>query len=526
MSENYDIMFESRLLGAVMDFLAGNINKDDFETLQRLNQELERRVAKRTKKLERQNWELALLNRLIAPIEPPCCAAKIIEGCLAEFREYTGIEAKLTLFADPVGSSLGSYEDIVADEACNWEGGETLPICSGRLTFGYLGFSDQKPLCEVDLKFLHTLARSAGVIMQNEILLRTNHQNHAVLRAVLESLCDAIMLIDNRGRVAYANRRMTGLLGVTCDRLRELPENELFRIIEGMWLEQSQDTLGTIRSENGIYRIKVRQCGGLERFLMVSAFPVTAEDKSIIGKGYLFRDITTEQEVEKLKSDLIALVSHEFKTPITSIKGSVETLLRQDADWSEQFEAEMLIGIHEDIEHIQELVEDWLDLSKIEAGAIRLNREPIRPEAVVENAVRRMPKHLGDMILLENSVWGNMPLIYGDRVRLEQVMSNLLTNAIRYNDRQPHIKISAYSDETYVHIRVEDNGIGIREEYLDKVFERLYSSGLTRRNGGTGLGLAICKGIMDAHKGSIRAESTKDVGSAFTIAIPKYRYSR
>ncbi len=510
-----------------MDFLASKIKKEEFEALQRLNQELERRVSERTKNLERHNRELAILNRLIAPIEPSSCAARIIEGCLAEFRDFTGIEAKLKFLADPVGSSLGPYEDISFREECKSDNnGIILPICSGKLTFGHLYICDQSPLDEVDLRFLHTLARSAGVIMQNEILLRTNQQKHAVLRAVLESLCDAIMLIDNTGKVVYANRRMTKLLNVTCDKLRELPEDQLFEIIAAMWLEQSQDTMDAIRGDYGLYRIKIRQGDGLERFLLVSAFPVTAEDKNNIGKGYLFRDITTEQEVEKLKNDLISLVSHEFKTPITSIKGSVETLLRQDAAWDERFKMEMLVGIHEDIEHIQELVDDWLDLSKIEAGAIRLNREPIRPRIVVDNAIKLLPKHLNDMIILENTVWEDLPLIYGDRVRLEQVMSNLLTNAVRYNDRMPQVIIKAYSDEKFVHIRVEDNGIGIKEEYLDKVFERLHASGLVKRDGGTGLGLAICKGIMDAHNGSIRAESTRDVGSAFTIAVPKYRYVR
>ncbi len=508
-----------------MDFLASKIKKDYFETLQRLNHELEWRVSERTKKLERHNRELAILNRLIAPIEPSSCAARIIEGCLAEFRDFTGIEAKLKFLADPVASSLGSYEDISCGEEGDADGsGTMLPIRSGKLTFGHLYIGDEEPLDEEDVRFLHTLARSAGVIMQNEILLRTNQQKHAVLRAVLEGLCDAIMLIDNTGMVVYANRRMTKLLNVTCERLRELTEDQLFELIAAMRLEHSQDTVETIRGEYGLFRMKVRQRDGLERCLLVSAFAVTAEDRRSIGKGYLFRDITTEQEVEKLKNDLISLVSHEFKTPITSIKGSVETLLRPDAAWDERFKTEMLVGIHEDIGHIQELVDDWLDLSKIEAGAIRLNRGPIRPGVVVENAIKLLPKHLNETVSLADTVWEELPLIYGDRVRLEQVMGNLLTNAIRYNDRRPQVLIKAYSDEKFVHIRVEDNGIGIKEEYLGKVFERLHASGLVRRDGGTGLGLAICKGIMDAHSGSIRAESIKDVGSAFTIAVPKYRF--
>jgi signal transduction histidine kinase len=211
---------------------------------------------------------------------------------------------------------------------------------------------------------------------------------------------------------------------------------------------------------------------------------------------------------------------------MTSIKGSVETLLRQDAGWDEEFKQELLTGIHEDIGRIQELVNDWLDFSRIDARAISLNREPIRPSVVVDNAIRKLPKHFGNGVIIEATVSDGLPLIYGDRVRLEQVVANLLTNAIRYNDRIPHIKIAAESDAEYVKFRVEDNGIGIDAKHLDKVFDRFYciDAGGVSRTGGTGLGLAICKGIVEAHGGNICAASTEGIGSIFTVSIPKYKY--
>ncbi|WP_425060291.1 ATP-binding protein [Sporomusa carbonis] len=511
-------------------FLMAKQLKDHQQALLELNSELEQRVAERTKSLSRNNQELAILNRLITPITPSLGIAGVIEGCLSQFLEVANVKVQLHL-ANPTISSLGSYEDVhsrdgVADIVQTDHSYYLLPIRAGNTTVGHLVVANST-LSEADQQFLQTLSHSVGIILQNELLLRSIQQKHAVLKAVLESMCDAIILIDNRQEVVYANCRMARMLDFPCEKLRGSSEDFLFEIVSQMLLDSSPEVLKQIRQENGLYKLKIKQKNNQERFKLLSAFPVTDDEGNIIGKGYLWRDITKEHEVDKLKNDLISLVSHEFKTPITSIKGSVETLLRQDAEWDENFKREMLIGIHEDIGRIQELVNDWLDFSKIDSRAISLNREPIRPCVVVDNAIRQLPKHFGNGTIIDNNVCQDMPLIYADRMRLEQVLSNLLTNAIRYNDRTPHITISADSDERYVNIRVADNGIGINDKHLDKVFDRFYciDAGWVRRTGGTGLGLAICKGIMEAHGGTIRAESTEGVGSVFTVSIPKYKYT-
>lgn len=505
-------------------------NRENVYLLSQLNVKSEKSITEGSKSLARHNIELAILNRFITPITPPYETANVIKGCLEEFHELTSIHVKVSLSPNPIRLLAHSSEkiDLLKREAssdCKHVAPYLLPICSKKLIFGYL-VVDETSLDEGNCHFLETFAHSAGIIMQNEILLRTNQEKHAVLKGVIESMYDAITWFDNKGKMIYANQRLIKLLDMPEQKLRGVPEDFLFDLIANLWSEHNPDTLDSIRKNHGCHRFKIRRKDGEELFLMVSVFPVITDMGAILGKGYIFRDITKEQEVDKLKNDLISLVSHEFKTPITSIKGNVETLLRKDAMWDEEFKTELLLGIHEDIGRIQVLVNDWLDLSKIEAGAISLNREPIRPFMVVYNAITKMPKHFGNGINIQNDVPKDLPLLYADRLRLEQVVANLLTNAIRYNDRSPHIKITATSDDCYVHIAFEDNGIGIRDVDLTKVFERLSTiDGGGRRCGGTGLGLAICKGIMQAHGGNIQAESTKDIGSIFTISIPKYRYS-
>lgn len=525
-------------------FMAGNFFimaqkiKESRQELINLNTDLEQRVEERTMSLLRTNRELAILNQLITPTAPAPGGADIIGGCVRQFCELSGVNVKLYL-TKPVFSLLGAYEDMVRG-GDNESGGRSRqanvhkyyvhryyvqPIRSGNATFGHLVVANS-PLSEADCQFLQTLSHSAGIIIQKEMLSLTLQQNHAVLKAVLESMYDAITLIDKKREVVYANGRMAKLLNIPRDKMRGLPEAHIFEVIAGRLADSDRQIFEQVRQGNGIFRFKMNY-GDTQRHIMLSAFPVTDDEHHIIGKGLVWRDITKEHEVDKLKSDLLSMVSHEFKTPITSIKGSVETLLRVDTDWDEDFKQEMLTGIHEDIGRIQELVNDWLDISRIDAKAISLDREPVRPSVVVDHAVRKLPKHFASGVKIEATVDENLPLLYGDRVRLGQVLSNLFTNAIRYNVRSPHIKITADCDDKYVHISVADNGIGISEKHLTKVFDRFYcvDTGCERPSGGTGLGLAICKGIVDAHRGRIRVESCEGSGSVFTVSIPKYRGS-
>lgn len=507
--------------------------KEGQQALLDLNTELEQRVTERTESLQRTNQELAILNQLNTPITPYPGGGTIIRGCLEQFFAISGVTVKLYL-TKPVFSLLGPYDEDMSginDTAAatrprhkNAYRYYIQPIRSGNTTFGHLVVSNC-PLSQADKEFLETLARSAGIIIQKEMLSQTLQKNNAVFKAVLESMNDAITLIDNRREVAYANDRMDKLLGISGDKLRGMPEEYIFNALAGRLSDADQQIISQARQKYGSYKFKISN-GDVQQYIILSAFPVISDEKYTIGKCFVWWDVTREQEVDKLKSDLISMVSHEFKTPVTSIKGSVETLLRVDTEWEEDFKREMLTGIHEDIDRIQELVNDWLDISRIDAKAISLDREPVRPSVVVDNAIKKLPKHFASGVTIESTVENSLPFIYGDRIRLGQVLLNLFTNAIRYNERTPQIKISASYDEKYVHISVADNGIGISKENLGKVFDRFYcvANVQERPSGSTGLGLAICKGIVEAHDGSIRLESCQGIGSVFTISIPQYNY--
>ncbi|MDQ0903633.1 ATP-binding protein [Paenibacillus sp. V4I7] len=363
--------------------------------------------------------------------------------------------------------------------------------------------------------------------LENRVEERTQRlqDEHATLNAVLESMSDAIVLIDVKHNVVYANHRMAEIFAIPMSELGAMNEAALFERI-ALLLPERQDELQMLTAEprvQGAFTVKSEH--GKERFMMVSAFQVAREGR-VFGRGYVWRDMTKEHEIDALKNDLISLASHEFKTPITSIRGGVETLLRVDAQWEESFKQELLEGIHEDIGRIQDLIDEWLDISKIESGAMRINPQPLRLEAVVESAKRRLPQQANyEHTQFEVHLEGGIPLVYADKLRMEQVLVNLFTNAVRYNVQHPIIRITAKADERYVHLEVQDNGIGISAEHADKIFDRFYRVDVSssRQTGGTGLGLAICKGIMQAHGGEIRVASKLGEGSTFILSIPRFQ---
>ena len=510
--------------------------KENQKALIELNAGLERRVSERTHSLLRKNQELEIVNTLLTPISTRKLVSDIIEDSMIHVHGLIHQEVRLRLFQHTGSSALGRFKGWDDHAKMPVDTGSTdhsvivIPIQAGGLGLGeFLVQGDSETaLSENDRKFLHTLASTVAILVQNDMLLSSIRHEHATLNAVLESMSDAIVLIDSTQRVVYFNRRMTELFRLEPPALQAMTEEDLFRSITALLPEPDQEWSSFTGKERQHAKFKTAGAGGKERFLSVSAFQVQGEEHSF-GRGYVWRDITKEHEVDALKNDLISLASHEFKTPITSIRGSVETLLRPDASWDEDFKQELLEGIREDIGRIQNLIDEWLDISKIEAGALRVHLQPVRVQSVVQSAIQRLPQHTeAGHARFELELDDDLPLIRADRLRLEQVLVNLFTNAIRYNHRQPSIGITAESDDRFVHIHVQDNGIGIEPEHLSHIFDRFYRVDVSssRHTGGTGLGLAISKGIMEAHGGQIRAESTPGIGSTFVLSVPKYQWNQ
>lgn len=259
------------------------------------------------------------------------------------------------------------------------------------------------------------------------------------------------------------------------------------------------------------------------RRVAARAFILRDEAGNRIGAGMLWRDVTRERTADAMKSQLLSTVSHELRTPLASIKGFATTLLRQDVKWDETTQRDFLRIIEEETDRLTEIIDNLLDMSQIEAGALRVAKEPasLRPliRAVVDEMRMRTEAHY---FVVDLPV--ELPRVLMDARRIRQVLMNLIGNAIKYSARG-QITVACEAEVDHVVVSIVDQGEGIPPPYLDKVFERFFQvdGASTRRVGGSGLGLAISRGIIEAHGGRIWAESTPGQGSTFRFTLPRVR---
>jgi signal transduction histidine kinase len=240
-----------------------------------------------------------------------------------------------------------------------------------------------------------------------------------------------------------------------------------------------------------------------------------------------FRNVTRQKQVELeliklnlLKSELLSNVSHELKSPLTSIKGIISSLLQEDIRWDDATGKMLLVGISEETDRLASLVNNLLNMSKLEAGVWNPEKEICDMSEIIHETLERQ-KWIHKSHTFEADVAPDVPQIYADSNQIKQVLVNLLENAAAYSEEGTRIAVGAKVIDGGIQVSVSDQGIGIPAEELERVFDKFYrGSQKRRRPGGTGLGLAICKSIVLAHGGRIWAESRLEHGSTFHFSLP------
>lgn len=250
------------------------------------------------------------------------------------------------------------------------------------------------------------------------------------------------------------------------------------------------------------------------------------------------RDYATELEranqelrrIDQMKSEFVSVASHELRTPLSAIKNAVQLVLKRKAGDINETQAKFLSMAERNIDRLTNILNDLLNLSRIESGRIPLKFEELDLKGIVESTVSSFrPQAEGKSIRLAAGVPGDLPTVYGDREKIEQVLVNLIGNALKFTPEGGEIEIGAErvpaQDEEHggmVAVSVRDTGIGIPQEHLKSIFKKFYQveGSLQRSVGGTGLGLAITKGLVELHHGSIWAESHPGKGSTFTFTLP------
>jgi signal transduction histidine kinase len=347
---------------------------------------------------------------------------------------------------------------------------------------------------------------------------------HNTLQAVMNSMNEGLILFDAGAAMIYANPVFVRQFGLQDHDTQGMTYHQMIAYMQGKgfdipWKELWDDFSSKRSYEPREVRLNVKD---KPLYYLLIGFPVVSNEE-FIGYGYIIRDITRDKEVENLKDSILSTVSHELRTPLTTIRGCAESLMRKGVKWEKSEKEGFLAAIVDESKHLRELIENIMDMSKIEAGALNLDIHDTDIRKLIDRVVARLEPRLKDGKITVTYA-NEIPFALIDERRIEQVLSNLIENGIKYSaaDADLLIETEFLEKEERIKISVVDHGIGIDPQYHSAIFDRFYriSTPMLNKVRGSGVGLSIAKGIVEAHGGRIWVESKADVGSMFIFTLP------
>jgi two-component system, OmpR family, phosphate regulon sensor histidine kinase PhoR len=357
---------------------------------------------------------------------------------------------------------------------------------------------------------INALARSLSDLSIHEKMVAEQ------LTTVIENIQSGLVLIDEKGYIHLINKKFLSTFGKT---EKDYIGYLYYDVIE-------HEKIHKVIQQTFLYEENVKDfisiVDEVKQYFEVVAAPIFDERNIIKGVVLVLYDISDLKQLEVMRKDFVANVSHELKTPITSIRGFSETLL--DEDLKDKDIARQFLGIiNEESKRLQSLIQDLLTLSKLEKEDSRIELTTVNTNKVVEEVIpvlRQQAEQKGITLHIKHDADINF---VADLNGIKQVMINLLANAINYTPKDGNVTLMFKEEEEFIHLSVSDTGIGIPKEALPRIFERFYrvDKARSRNTGGTGLGLAIVKHIVELHKGKIEVESELNVGTTFHLYFPK-----
>jgi PAS domain S-box-containing protein len=371
-----------------------------------------------------------------------------------------------------------------------------------------------------DVRLLERMARNVGSIIANLQLYREVVEEREELLQTFESLSAGLVLVSPEGKISQINASARAIFGTGAESLGK-HYGEIIK--DPAFIEAFQGTLNGL--EIGVREITVT-IHGSDRIYQVQTALVKNEDGKDLGVVSIFVDITEMKQIEKMKSSFVAMASHELRTPLTAIKGFSSTLLEgiDDQIYGPDEQKEFLGIVVQECDRLRRLIDDLLNTSRIEAGeSLKPNYTMVEVRPLLDKVVK-IQQQATHKHTLQLDVQGEMPTMVADEDKLDQILTNLMNNAIKYSPNGGAITLHAkIVDGNQLMIGVEDQGMGIPKDHLAKVFEKFHrvNNDDNRKIYGTGLGLYLVKHLVEqVHFGSIWAESEVGVGSTFWVKIP------
>jgi two-component system phosphate regulon sensor histidine kinase PhoR len=382
-----------------------------------------------------------------------------------------------------------------------------VPLCVHDRAIGVLGVDNRTPgkrVSEQDIAILTTMADYAALAIENAQLLLRSEQERVQLETILTEIENGVIVVDHSQRLLLINQTAMDGLGVEGDCLG-LPAGEVFRDPKLLSLMNA--------AEDQTKREELELSDG--RVFSAQRTPIEG-----LGQAIVTQDITHLKELDRIKSDFVTTVSHDLRSPLTAILGYIELVER--AGPVNELQKEFINRVQSSVQQISSLISDLLDLGRIEAG-LDTTKEMIDISLLAKEAMVAIEgaAHQSQVNFV-GSIDKGMGQVFGDPIRLRQMIGNLLDNAVKYSKPGGKVEFTAHSEDEQVILRVSDTGPGIPRSEQPFLFNRFFrASNVPEDVPGTGLGLSIVKSILDNHNGRIWVDSKVSEGTTFTVVLPK-----
>jgi signal transduction histidine kinase len=484
--------------------------------------------------------------RLSASIVSGQAGIVILRGDTGEWHVAAayGINPDFIKYFDPLLSQVPKHEDPARFElpeinrllrdlthsvGLGLLSGVWLPLNVQRRVVGVIFLFRTQPIQfnPNDRLLLQSFADQAAVAVTNARLFRQSQRERQRMQAILDVAVDGMLILAPDHTIEHSNPAFASLVARPQEEIQGRHHDEVLsftRILHGTALSQAAlggwplSPTATLYTEGDIDRP-----GDSPIPVGVTYSPLMSADGTVLNLIAIIRDITRFREADELKATFISVVSHELKTPVALIKGYTSTLRREDAVWEKDMIKDSLEIIEEESDRLAAMIDNLLDASRLEAGGLRLNFSDVSLAAQVTRQVERFNAQAGE-VEIRTDFPENFPYVLADEDRIGQVISNLISNALKYGPEAGVIRIAGQVRPDEVILCVQDEGPGITPGDVPHVFDRFYrSDSAVKTTKGAGLGLYLSRAVVEAHGGRIWVEGHMGSGAQVCFSLPRER---